>query len=103
MFKTTFAVLTVLMAGMAIAAAQQKSEVKPGLKMESFGKTADGQEVQLFTLNQQERSLKRRSRTFGGIVVSLKTPDRKGQLADIVLGYDDRQRLRWETRLSSAR
>ena len=93
MFKTTFAVLTVLMAGMAIAAAQQKTEVKPGLKMESFGKTADGQEVQLFTLT-NKNGVEAKITNFGGIVVSLKTPDRKGQLADIVLGYDDRQRLR---------
>ena len=88
MFKITFAVLTVLVAGMAIAAAQQKTEVKPGLKMESFGKTADGQEVQLFTLT-NKNGVEARITNFGGIVVSLKTPDRKGQLADIVLGYDD--------------
>ena len=88
MFKTTFAVLTVLVAGMAIAAAQQKTEVKPGLKMESFGKTADGQEVQLFTLT-NKNGVEARITNFGGIIVSLKTPDRKGQLADIVLGYDD--------------
>ena len=88
MFKTTFAVLTILMAGMAIAAAQQKTEVKPGLKMESFGKTADGQEVQLFTLT-NKNGVEAKITNFGGIVVSLKTPDRKGQLADIVLGYDD--------------
>jgi aldose 1-epimerase len=87
MFKTTFAVLTVLVAGMAISAAQQKTEVKPGLKMESFGKTADGQEVQLFTLT-NKNGVEARITNFGGIVVSLKTPDRKGQLADIVLGYD---------------
>jgi aldose 1-epimerase len=88
MFKITFAFLTVLMAGMAIAAAQQKSETKPGLKMESFGKTADGHEVQLFTLT-NKNGLEAKITNFGGIVVSLKTPDRKGQLADIVLGYDD--------------
>ena len=88
MLKTTFAVLTILMAGMAIAAAQQKTEVKPGLKMESFGKTADGQEVQLFTLT-NKNGVEAKITNFGGIVVSLKTPDRKGQLADIVLGYDD--------------
>ncbi len=88
MFKITFAVLSVLMASMAIAAAQQKSETKPGLKMESFGKTADGHEVQLFTLT-NKNGLEAKITNFGGIVVSLKTPDRKGQLADIVLGYDD--------------
>ena len=56
--------------------------------MESFGKTADGQEVQLFTLT-NKNGVEARITNFGGIVVSLKTPDRKGQLADIVLGYDN--------------
>lgn len=88
MSKTIIAMLAIILAGAAIAAAQQKTEIKPGLKMESFGKTADGQEVQLFTL-MNKNGIEAQITNFGGIVVSLKTPDRKGQLADIVLGYDN--------------
>jgi len=88
MFKTILATVAILVAGTAIAVAQQKTEVKPGLKMESFGKTADGQEVQLFTLT-NKNGVEAKITNFGGIVVSLKTPDRKGQLGDIVLGYDN--------------
>jgi aldose 1-epimerase len=88
MFKTMFAILAIALAGAVIAAAQQKTETKPGLKMESFGKTADGQDVQLFTLT-NKNGVEARIMNFGGIVVSLKTPDRKGELADIVLGYDN--------------
>ena len=88
MSKTIIAMLAIMLAGAAIAAAQQKSETKPGLKMESFGKTADGQEVQLFTLT-NKNGIEAKITNFGGIVVSLKTPDRKGQFADIVLGYDN--------------
>lgn len=89
MIKTTIAVavLAFSLAGVAIAEAQQKTEVKPGLRMESFGKTADGQEVQLFTLT-NKNGVEAKITDFGGIVVSIKTPDRKGQLEDIVLGYD---------------
>ncbi len=88
MSKTIIAMLAITLAGAAIAAAQQKTEIKPGMKMESFGKTADGQEVQLFTLT-NKNGIEAKITNFGGIVVSLKTPDRKGQLGDIVLGYDN--------------
>ena len=88
MSKTMFAILAITLAGAAIAAAQQKTEIKPGLKMESFGKTADGQQVQLFTLT-NKNGIEAKITNFGGIIVSLKTPDRKGQLTDIVLGYDN--------------
>jgi aldose 1-epimerase len=88
MFKTMFAILAIALAGAVIAAAQQKTELKPGLKMESFGKTADGQEVQLFTLT-NKNGIEAKITNFGGIVVALKTPDRKGQFTDIVLGYDN--------------
>jgi aldose 1-epimerase len=88
MSRTVLAILAITLAGVAIAVAQQKTEVKPGLKMESFGKTADGQEVQMFTLT-NKNGIEAKITNFGGIVASLKTPDRKGQFADVVLGYDN--------------
>jgi aldose 1-epimerase len=53
----------------------------------SFGKTPDGQPVDLFVLtnkNGAEASIT----NYGGAVVSIKVPDRNGRLADVVLGYD---------------
>src|SRR5215469_13068491 len=52
-----------------------------------FGKTPDGQEVEIFTLR-NSNGLEARIMNYGGIVVSLKTPDKSGQFDDIVLGYD---------------
>jgi aldose 1-epimerase len=52
----------------------------------NFGST-DGQEVSLYTLT-SERGLEATITNYGGAVVSLKTPDRNGRFADIVLGYD---------------
>ena len=43
--------------------------------------------MQLFTLKNKQ-GIEASISTYGGIVVSLKTPDRKGQMADIVLGHD---------------
>ncbi|MBN2508081.1 MAG: galactose mutarotase [Verrucomicrobia bacterium] len=54
---------------------------------ESFGKTPDGQAVQLFTLR-NAGGMEARICNYGGIVVSLKVPDRDGNLGDVVLGYD---------------
>src|SRR5258708_2411713 len=52
-----------------------------------FGKTPGGQSADLYVLtnkNGAEVSIT----NFGGAVVSLKAPDRHGNLADVVLGYD---------------
>ena len=57
------------------------------VKEESFGKTATGQSIDLFTLT-NAHGLEARIMNYGGIVVSLKVPDRNGHLDDIVLGFD---------------
>src|SRR5260221_1445041 len=53
-----------------------------------FGVTKDGTPVDLYTLR-NSKGAEARICNYGGIVVSLKVPDRKGQLGDVVLGYDD--------------
>ena len=52
-----------------------------------FSSTPDGTPVQLFTLT-NAKGMEARIATYGGTIVSLKTPDRNGTLADIVLGFD---------------
>jgi aldose 1-epimerase len=54
----------------------------------SFGQTADGQNVDLYTLT-NSNGMEADISTYGAIVVSLKTPDRNGKFADVVLGFDD--------------
>jgi len=57
------------------------------VKKESFGKTREGQPVDLYTLS-NTHGIEVRAMTYGGIIVSLKVPDRNGKLDDIVLGFD---------------
>lgn len=57
-------------------------------KTESFGQTPDGQVVDLYTLTNQN-GLKGRITNYGAILVSMEAPDRKGNLADLTLGYDN--------------
>ena len=60
---------------------------KMSIKKQAFGKTADGENVDLYTLT-NTNGLKAKIMTYGGIVTSLETPDRNGNFADIVLGCD---------------
>ncbi|HET9742559.1 MAG TPA: aldose epimerase family protein [Terriglobales bacterium] len=52
----------------------------------AFGTTSDGTSVEIYTLKSPK--IEAQIMTYGGIVVSLKTPDRNGKEADIVLGFD---------------
>lgn len=60
---------------------------KPRVTKKPFGKTADGKAVDIFTLT-NTRGAEARIMTYGAAVVSLKIPDKKGKLGDVVLGYD---------------
>ncbi len=63
-------------------------EGKAGVKKEDFGKATTGQAVELYTLTNAQ-GLEIKITTYGGIVTALKTPDRNGKFADIVLGFDN--------------
>ena len=52
-----------------------------------FGTTSAGEVVELFTMTNPQ-GIEVRAITYGGIIVSLKTPDRDGRWDDIVLGFD---------------
>lgn len=52
-----------------------------------FGKTKDGTPVNLYTLT-NSKGMEARITNYGGLVVSLRVPDRNGKLGDVVLGYD---------------
>ena len=55
-----------------------------------FGKTTEGQAVEIYTLH-NAKGAEAKIMTYGGIVQSLTMPDKNGKLADIVLGYDNLQ------------
>jgi aldose 1-epimerase len=56
------------------------------MSAEPFGKTREGVETRIFTLT-NAHGAKLRVTNYGCTVVSLEVPDRKGKLADVVLGY----------------
>lgn len=57
------------------------------LTSRAFGTTPDGSTVSLFTLT-NNHGLEVSITNYGGAITSLKVPDRKGDIGDIVLGYE---------------
>ena len=55
---------------------------------ENFGKTSEGQNVDIYTLTNR-RGAEVKITNYGGIITSLKVPDRQGKRDDIVLGFDN--------------
>jgi aldose 1-epimerase len=53
-----------------------------------FGQTKEGAQVDLYTLRNRNGAEARIS-SYGGLLISLKMPDRNGRLGDVVLGYDN--------------
>jgi aldose 1-epimerase len=58
-----------------------------GVIRAAFGKTANGIPVEIYTLT-NANGIELRAMTYGGIITSLKVPDRSGHIGDIVLGFD---------------
>ena len=63
-------------------------EAAPQASIETtdFGDTADGT-AQLYTLKNKQ-GMQVTLTNYGGIIRSVEVPDKKGQLADVVLGFD---------------
>lgn len=58
-----------------------------GMTHRAFGKLPDGRVAELYTLS-NAHGLRAEITNYGGILVSLEVPGRRGKLADVVLGYD---------------
>src|SRR5213595_410775 len=58
-----------------------------GVAREPFGTTHRGEAVSVYTLK-NAHGIELRVLDYGGIIVSLRVPDRNGRLDDVVLGFD---------------
>jgi len=57
------------------------------ISKQTFGTTKDGCQIDLYTLT-NKNNMQVMISTFGGTIVSIKTPDKTGMLIDVALGYD---------------
>jgi len=68
-------------------AASAISATTPRIERASFGRTRSGEPVEIFTLA-NGRGVEVKIMTYGGTVVSITTPDRRGEIAEVTLGHD---------------
>lgn len=76
--------LSMLVASGGVQATGLSSEHKP------FGKTNDGTAVEQYILR-NSHGMQATVITYGGVLQSLKVPDKNGKVDDVVLGFDDVQ------------
>ncbi|MGE5814810.1 MAG: aldose epimerase family protein [Acidobacteriota bacterium] len=84
------ACLTALLLPVFLVAAQGQNPGRPApahVSRAPFGTMPDGRAVELFTLTNASGT-EVRAMTYGGIIISLRVPDRSGRLDDIVLGHE---------------
>ena len=78
--------LTLVVPLVLTGAAAFANTATPHVQQAPFG-NADGRPVLAYTLT-NKAGIEAKIMTYGATLVSLKTPDRNGKLADIVLGFD---------------
>ena len=89
--KTSTAFLSLATAALLLSGCAEKKKETPmssSITKASFGKTAEGAPVDLYTLK-NAAGMEVAIATFGGRIVSLKAPGRNGQFTDVVLGFDN--------------
>ena len=81
--------------GCSAPKSQEKEETtqemaKATITSEPFGELPSGEKVTLFTMT-NANGVEAKVMSYGGIITSFKTPDKNGNMDDIVLGYDNLQ------------
>ena len=78
---------TIAISGLWLTLFSMTTEAKTKVTSQPFGKTPDGTPVEIYTLS--DGAYEARIATYGGILVSMKNPDRNGKPGDVVLGFDN--------------
>jgi aldose 1-epimerase len=85
---------TAVIAALALAAlaatssAQAANAAQASVGKTEFGRMPDGTVIEQYTLSNTQ-GLVARIITYGALLTELQVPDRKGQLGDVVLGFDN--------------
>ncbi|MGA7752371.1 MAG: aldose epimerase family protein [Candidatus Sulfotelmatobacter sp.] len=85
-FVPAFVIVLVFTIGGSHLALADSSKHASGVQQKPFG-TRDGRPVNLYTLT-NSHGVEVHAMNYGGIILSIRVPDRKGELADVVLGHD---------------
>jgi aldose 1-epimerase len=86
---TLAALLAVATVGLfGLSAAASSSGRRPTITKASFGGLSDGTPVDIYTLT-NSRGMEVKILSYGGILQSIRVPDRHGRLANVTLGFDN--------------
>jgi len=80
-------VIFLLLAGCKAQDATPVPSKEASVNRAAFGTTPEGEAVDIYTLTNPQ-GIEVRAITYGGIITSLRAPDRNGKLDDIALGFD---------------
>ena len=83
LFSTFLMVTATVLSGCA----EQPTTTASDVEQQSFGGTAAGDSVDVYTLT-NDNGMSMRVTNYGGIILSLKAPNREGTFGDVVLGFD---------------
>ncbi len=90
--KKTIQILTVAAIGIVAAALTgcdtMSNTPKGTITKASFGTMPDGTAIESYTLR-NSKGMEAKIMSYGGIVTTLKVPDKTGQFGDVVLGFDN--------------
>ncbi len=77
----------IIIAMIIIASSCSDSKQKPSITAGDFGTMPDGKKALIYTMINGQ-GLKAKITDYGAKLVSLEVPDKSGQLADVILGYE---------------
>lgn len=86
MKKLTIYLFLIIMTAITCTPSSENSS-ESSISSEPFGTTPDGTEVTEYTMT-NANGIEMKVITYGGIIRTLKVPDKEGNLEDIVLGFD---------------
>lgn len=81
-------ILAIALLFVFVLSCDTKRKSTQSVQRDSFGVMPDGTAIEQYTLT-NANGIEMKVITYGGIITSLKVPDRDGNFADVVLGYDN--------------
>lgn len=86
--KQLLMLATAILCAACLVGCAAMSHSNSSITKTDFGRTPDGAPVEIYTLR-NHNGMEATIMTYGGIVTSLKVPDKNGKFADVVLGFDN--------------
>ncbi|MFL6302553.1 MAG: aldose epimerase family protein [Candidatus Sulfotelmatobacter sp.] len=84
--EAVYIIVLAVVSGALLFAQTKPAKHSSGVQQKEFG-THEGRPVTLYTLK-NAHGVEIQAMNYGGIILSIRVPDRKGEFADIVLGHD---------------